>query len=69
MTMKLSKATTLIEQGSKKWYENNKAFWPKLAQSLEMNFDGKKGLSSHNGAKKKNKGIMNILRRLENETN
>ena len=67
VTIDKSKAEKLIYQGSKEWYDNNKLFWPKVAKSLEKNFDGKKGLSSHNGAKKNNKGIMNIVKRLENE--
>lgn len=67
ITVNKDKAEKDIYQGSKIWYDNSKLFYPKIAQSLEKNFKGQKGLSSHNGAKKKNKGIVNIVKRLENE--
>ncbi|MBT4206996.1 hypothetical protein HOE22_01485 [Candidatus Woesearchaeota archaeon] len=66
MTMKLNKASKLIERGSRKWAESGGGIaYPKIVKSLEKNFAGKKGLSTHNGAQKRNKGIMNIVNSLE----
>ncbi len=66
ITMKLNKATALIELGSKKWaYELGGFANPKIVKSLEKNFAGKKGLSTHNGAQKKLKSIMNIVNSLD----